>query len=158
MKKKTIIKSSLCILFVIAIGFMFKLNSNAKPKYKITNQTSPSLTECSHSIKKKIILNPSANKDGIQKEYCEKCKYVKYTKYICKHEHEALRLNNRSYSVGVSKLRHLHVLILAPVILILTGIIQQKSWQRYNKLLVHNLSFLYLPKQIELWVRSNSFL
>lgn len=88
MKKKTIIKSSLCILFVIAIGFMFKLNSNAKPKYKITNQTSPSLTECSHSIKKKIILNPSANKDGIQKEYCEKCKYVKYTKYICKHEHE----------------------------------------------------------------------
>ena len=61
---------------------------------------------------------------------------------------EALRLNNRSYSVGVSKLRHLHVLILAPVILILTGIIQQKSWQCYNKLLVHNLSFLYLPKQI----------
>lgn len=40
---------------------------------------------------------------------------------------EALRLNNRSYSVGVSKLRHLHVLILAPVILILTGIILQKS-------------------------------
>lgn len=61
---------------------------------------------------------------------------------------EALRLNNRSYSVGVSKLRHLYVLILVPVILILTGIIQQKSWQRYNKLLVHNLSFLYLPKQI----------
>lgn len=40
---------------------------------------------------------------------------------------EALRLNNRSYSVGVSKLRHLHVLILAPVIIILTGIILQKS-------------------------------
>ena len=29
---------------------------------------------------------------------------------------EALRLNNECYSVGVSKLRHLHVLILAPVI------------------------------------------
>lgn len=89
MKKKTIIKILLCILFVIAMGFVFKLNSNAKPKYKITNQTTPSLTKHTHSMKNKIVLNPSSNKDGIQKEYCEKCKYVKYAKYICKHEHQS---------------------------------------------------------------------
>ena len=51
--------------------------------------------------------------------------FFEFKKYLSKNE--ALRLNNQSYSVGVSKLRHLHVLILAPVILILTGIILQKS-------------------------------
>ena len=76
MKKKTIIKILLCILIVITMGFMFKLNSNAKPKYKITNQTTPSLTKHTHSMKNKIVLNPSwyTKRILLKMQICEVCK------------------------------------------------------------------------------------
>lgn len=38
-----------------------------------------------HSIKSKMIINPSAEHDGLQKEFCTKCAYKKYKKYLCAH-------------------------------------------------------------------------